>query len=125
MRSNDYTNPEMTIDEAFNPELIMDEVIEPEIINEDDSTSNRILVVDNGTSSKKHLSQILTTLAAVSSSTSFLPIEDVFRKVGFRPKPYIEPKKCLNPNCEKITDHKRGYCSKDCLLNHKLLTKGK
>ena len=103
--------------------------VEAEIVDDEIefSKTDKIGVIDRGLlgvgPNPKLLPKILTLVAAASDNV--LPIDDVFRKIGLRPKPYIEPRKCLNPDCQEYTDHKKGYCSKDCLEKHKLLTKGK
>ena len=102
------------------------DAIDPEIVNDITENNERILVIDDEPVGIVKRGRILPNIATILAATSqSMNLGDVFRGIGIKPKPYIEPKKCLNPNCEEITDHKRGYCSKDCLEEHKKITKGK
>lgn len=38
-------------------------------------------------------------------------------------KEFKQPKKCSLPECEKITDHRGGYCSREHCVEHRRILK--
>lgn len=126
MNSEEGFNPEMTIDEAFNPETIMDEVIDPEIVTADSGSPNskRIGII-GASSNSNHLSKITAMLGASLAGMNVDVIDHLYPGFGklLQPRRHENEKKCIHPNCNNMTSHKRGYCSKECLNDHKIISK--